>query len=61
MGKENKTVKRLYIMEGVNKITRSKTFAMGEGAPCFRIGGAEDNFIFYIEYCFFFVPVMKLR
>ena len=28
---------------------------------CFRIGGAEDNFIFYIEYCFFFVPVMKLR
>ena len=29
--------------------------------PCFRIGGAEDNFIFYIEYCFFFVPVMKLR
>ena len=31
------------------------------GAPCFRIGGAEDNFIFYIEYCFFFVPVMKLR
>ena len=33
----------------------------GGGAPCFRIGGAEDNFIFYIEYCFFFVPVMKLR
>ena len=33
----------------------------GEGAPCIRIGGAEDNFIFYIEYCFFFVPVMKLR
>ena len=31
------------------------------GAPCFRIGGAEDNFIFYIEYCFFFVPVLKLR
>ena len=29
--------------------------------PCFRIGGAEDNFIFYIEYCFFIVPVMKLR
>ena len=29
--------------------------------PCFRIGGAEDNFINYIEYCFFFVPVMKLR
>ena len=28
---------------------------------CFRIGGAEDNFIFYIEYCFFFVPVKKLR
>ena len=21
--------------------------------PCFRIRGAEDNFIFYIEYCFF--------
>ena len=33
----------------------------GGGAPCFRIGGAEDNFIIYIEYCFFFVPVMKLR
>ena len=31
------------------------------GAPCFRIGGAEDNFIFYIEYCFFFVPMIKLR
>ena len=29
--------------------------------PCFRIGGAEDNFIFDIEYCFFFVPVLKLR
>ena len=29
--------------------------------PCFRIGGAEDNFIFYIEYCFFFVLVMNLR
>ena len=28
---------------------------------CFRIGGAEDNFIFYIEYCFFFLPGMKLR
>ena len=25
---------------------------VGGGAPCFRIGGAEDNFIFYIEYCF---------
>ena len=31
------------------------------GAPCFRIGGAEDNFIIYIEYCFFFVPMMKSR
>ena len=31
------------------------------GGPCFRIRSAEDNFIFYIEYCFFFVPVMKLR
>ena len=29
------------------------------GALCFRVGGAEDNFISYIEYCFFFVPVMK--
>ena len=29
--------------------------------PCFRIRGTEDNFIFYIEYRFFFVPVMKLR
>ena len=36
-------------------------FTTPQGAPCFRIGGAEDNFIFYIEYCFFFVPVMKLR
>ena len=33
----------------------------GGGAPCFRIGGAEDNFIIYIEYCFFFVPMMKSR
>ena len=33
----------------------------GGAALCFRIGGAEDKFIFYIEYCFFFVPVMKLR
>ena len=29
--------------------------------PCFRIGSAEDNFVIYIEYCFFFVPVKKLR
>ena len=33
----------------------------GGGAPCFRIGGAEDNFIFYIEYCLCFVLVKKLR
>ena len=33
----------------------------GRGAPCFKIGVAEDNFIFYIGYCFFFVPVIKLR
>ena len=33
----------------------------GAGAPCFRIGGAEDNFIIYIEYCFFFAPMMKSR
>ena len=33
----------------------------GWGAPCFRLRGAEDNFIFYIEYCFLFVQVMKLR
>ena len=28
---------------------------------CFRIGGAEDNFIFYIEDCLFFAPLKKLR
>ena len=31
------------------------------GAPCFRIGGAEDSFIFYIEYCLFFAPVKELK
>ena len=34
---------------------------VGFSPPCFRIGGAEDNFIIYIEYCFFFVPMMKSR
>ena len=34
---------------------------MGRGAPYIENRGIEDNFIFYIEYCFFFVPVMKLR
>ena len=29
--------------------------------PSFRIGGAEDNFITYIEYCFFYAPMMKSR
>ena len=24
--------------------------------PCIENRGIEDNFIFYIEYCFFFVP-----
>ena len=28
---------------------------------CFRIGDGKDNFIFYIGYCFFFVPVMIFR
>ena len=38
------------------------TRPLGEGGqPCFRIGGLEDNFIIYIEYCFFFVPMMKSR
>ena len=32
----------------------------GGTSTCFRIRDAKDNFIFYIEYCFF-VPVMKLR
>ena len=31
------------------------------GAPRFRIEGAEDNFIFDIEYCLFFALVKKLR
>ena len=31
------------------------------GAPCFRIGGAEDNFIFYIEYCFFFCSSDEIK
>ena len=30
-------------------------------SPYFKIGGAEDNFIFYIEYCLFFVSMIKLR
>ena len=29
--------------------------------PCIENRGIEDNFIFYIEYCFLFVSVMKLR
>ena len=33
----------------------------GAGASCFRIGGAEDNFIFYIECCFIFVLGIKLK
>ena len=27
-----------------------QSVCVGGGAPCFRIRGAEDNFIFYIEY-----------
>ena len=33
----------------------------GGGAPCIENRGIEDNFIFSIENCFFFVSVMKLR
>ena len=41
-------------------IQSPKCLGGGEGA-WFRIGGAEDNFILYIEYCLLFAPVKKLR
>ena len=45
-----------YLFFGKKKIA-----GVGGGALCFRKRGAEDNFIFYIEYYLFFAPVKKLR
>ena len=56
-----KFILTLFIFEAKTKIKKLPKLRAGGGAPCFRIGGAEDNFIFYIEYCLFFAPVKKLR
>ena len=55
--------KKTFLTDQINFLSACLPFTHGggEGAPCIENRGVEDNFIFYIEYRFFFVPVVKLR